>query len=325
MSGNKLNSLRIFPFLGTEDWIATMANGYGVNCTPSSTELDSCMIMSRQFGGIEIVQVRVAWQTLTPLSTARTRDDSDYLYYKMIKRGTLDIRFDNRETRLGAGSLLIVDPFQPFHESFTEPTELMLLRIPRRALRERAIRDSIAGFHVPNASVPDVIAVREYLSFIERHLDSVSGEFAEQIVNFCLDSMEIPLRNIASTSKQRRMTANKAVVKKTMLRLIGDPEIGVQRIAQELKISPSQLTRIFKDESTTPMRYFWGLRVHRAAQMIKDTLIRQLSMKEVSFRCGFVSESHFSRLFKKQYNMSPTKYRDILLERLGQKSVNDPE
>ncbi len=57
----------------------------------------------------------------------------------------------------------------------------------------------------------------------------------------------------------------------------------------------------------SPGRYIRGRRLEKAAQLLRKTDLR---VSDVAFDCGFQDLAHFSRLFSKEYGLSPTKFRE---------------
>ncbi|MGM0837304.1 MAG: helix-turn-helix transcriptional regulator [Bacillota bacterium] len=88
---------------------------------------------------------------------------------------------------------------------------------------------------------------------------------------------------------------------------IADP----QSIDNLLTLSPLSRTALFqlfkKHLGKTPMEYIKSVRLHEA---YKSILVSSKSISEISEQCGFVSENHFSREFKKKYDKSPLQVRN---------------
>ncbi|MGG4488234.1 bifunctional transcriptional activator/DNA repair enzyme AdaA [Metabacillus idriensis] len=84
-------------------------------------------------------------------------------------------------------------------------------------------------------------------------------------------------------------------------------EITLGKLAEKLYISPFHLQRIFKDATnTSPSQYLLEKRVQRAEQLIRET---ELPIQEIASAAGFKNAAHFSAVFKKKTNLSPTEYR----------------
>ncbi len=88
-------------------------------------------------------------------------------------------------------------------------------------------------------------------------------------------------------------------------------EITIDRLTKELALNHSTLTNLFKAElGTTPIDYVWTHRVRVAMRHLKFT---NLTLKEVSGRCGFKTVQHFCRKFKDEVGCTPLSYRESTL------------
>ena len=84
--------------------------------------------------------------------------------------------------------------------------------------------------------------------------------------------------------------------------------ISIDELCKNVHMSKYHFCRKFKSYTNqTVMEYILGTRLIAAAHLIVAT---DLSIGEISERCGMCSISYFSRVFKKQYGMSPLKYRN---------------
>lgn len=86
-----------------------------------------------------------------------------------------------------------------------------------------------------------------------------------------------------------------------------DEEITIDRLSEIAAMSESSLMRAFrKVTGKSPIDYVVGLRVTKAAELLRNT---DLTVTEVSFRCGFNDSNYFSRQFRKVMATSPRGYR----------------
>ncbi|MGD9660386.1 MAG: helix-turn-helix domain-containing protein [Porticoccaceae bacterium] len=84
-------------------------------------------------------------------------------------------------------------------------------------------------------------------------------------------------------------------------------KLNVEDIARELRVSPSYLTRKFKEEvGTTPHHFLLMSRIKRARKLLAATDVDIVTIAE---EAGFSDQSHLTRHFSKQVGMSPLKYR----------------
>ncbi len=74
-------------------------------------------------------------------------------------------------------------------------------------------------------------------------------------------------------------------------------------LARSVGLSSRQLERLFRDKlGSTPRRYYLGLRLRHARQMLLQT---DFSVLGVALACGFVSASHFSKCYREYFDKTP--------------------
>lgn len=79
-------------------------------------------------------------------------------------------------------------------------------------------------------------------------------------------------------------------------------------ISKILRCSRASLDRAFNEQGTSVMLVIKSVRLTAAREMLEDN--RNLRIEQISWLCGFVSHSLFSKLFREKYNVSPKTWRD---------------
>jgi len=106
---------------------------------------------------------------------------------------------------------------------------------------------------------------------------------------------------------QRYNTNNKYLLRalEAMENHIADPlELG--QLAALSGLGERHLSRLFQLHfNSSAVNYYRKMRLEKAQQMLKQS---GLSVLEVALATGFASGSHFSRLFKQYYGLSPRQY-----------------
>lgn len=89
--------------------------------------------------------------------------------------------------------------------------------------------------------------------------------------------------------------------------VLSDPQLRIEDIARHVGVSERYLRRVFQTTmKLSPMVYLNRQRVNHAIELLKNT---SLSLKEISFECGFISPQQFTRTFKRLVNMRPSEFR----------------
>ncbi len=82
---------------------------------------------------------------------------------------------------------------------------------------------------------------------------------------------------------------------------------SIQSIANQLTLSQRTLELLsHKHIGVSPSTYYLRLRLQAARRLVLDS---NATMSDIAVRCGFNSQSAFSRAFKSRYNQSPSELR----------------
>jgi len=85
-------------------------------------------------------------------------------------------------------------------------------------------------------------------------------------------------------------------------------QIDLEEIAQYAGIAKHYMVKLFRTHlNETPVRFLWNLRIQKGAELLRSS---GLNVSEVADATGFQSPFHFSRLFKKNYSLSPREFRE---------------
>ena len=84
--------------------------------------------------------------------------------------------------------------------------------------------------------------------------------------------------------------------------------VTLQQAASHFHYVPAYLSRfIQRHTGKTFLEFLNGIRLERAAEMLRNTT---LPIRQISHMVGYSDRSSFDRSFKRQYHMTPRKYRD---------------
>lgn len=84
-------------------------------------------------------------------------------------------------------------------------------------------------------------------------------------------------------------------------------KLTLDSIAKEFGTNRTSLNNLFKKETNmSAIAYIIDLRLRIAATMLSDT---DLPVSEIAERTGYSDVTHFERLFKKKYNVTPATFR----------------
>jgi len=86
-------------------------------------------------------------------------------------------------------------------------------------------------------------------------------------------------------------------------------KISLDRIAENMYLSPFYISKIFKSETgDTPIRHLINIRLEKARELLESE--SDSSVQEIACRVGYEDAYHFSKLFKKRYGVAPSQVRN---------------
>lgn len=86
-------------------------------------------------------------------------------------------------------------------------------------------------------------------------------------------------------------------------------QISLENVAEASNVSPSYLSKLFKEEMDMGFTEFLTqVRLEAAQKFLEES---SLSIKEIAIEVGYPDEKYFSKLFKKITGMKPSEYRKI--------------
>ena len=116
-------------------------------------------------------------------------------------------------------------------------------------------------------------------------------------------SHEDKLNDIEVSSDDERLMER---VMKVMNANIGDPNLTVEMLANNVGLSRVHLHRKLKElTNQSPRDFIRNTRLQMAAKLLAE---KRLCIAEIAYATGFKNPNNFSTAFKELYGISPTEY-----------------
>lgn len=89
----------------------------------------------------------------------------------------------------------------------------------------------------------------------------------------------------------------------SFIRLNYPSDITMTRVAEQAGIGERHLRNLFtRHLNLSPLDYLNQIRINKSIELLRNS---EMSIKEISFQCGFKSPQYFSRVFKQQTGITP--------------------
>jgi AraC family transcriptional regulator len=136
-------------------------------------------------------------------------------------------------------------------------------------------------------------------------LDSVEQALAVALVNgYALRDRPVQThRGGLGSARLRRVTE--------LVHARIEDDLTLDEMAESAGLSTAHFSRMFrKSTGESPHRFVLRHRVERAKEMLRTAEVRIL---DVAVGCGFKTQQHFARVFRRMFGVAPTEYRQEFL------------
>lgn len=165
------------------------------------------------------------------------------------------------------------------------------------------------NFHFTNDTAIHQIIHRLLFLFTENHPSKdVFADFMLQ--ELIIRILQAETRKVYEEKSTELSSDNRIAFIVKYIREHLHESLTVDSLSGKLHMSESNFYRVFKNEmGISPIDYINSERLKLACSLLNDS---NKQIKEISSACGFNSESYFTRLFKRVYNMTPGQYQKKL-------------
>jgi AraC-like DNA-binding protein len=193
---------------------------------------------------------------------------------------------------------------KPAHQTWLVlPAETLRTICPGLALAEPGVVDC-AGLHVQ--------LLKAVADLLQEEADTHRRQAGQHIANAVAHLLAAAVTAQArpdAPARTRLAAFHLSRIKQFVLANLHDPELTVRKVSDRLKISPSHIHRVFQGEHQTFGEWLWQQRLAACREALERSSGARLSVSEIAFNHGFSNPSHFSRVFKARFGMSPSEAR----------------
>jgi AraC family transcriptional activator of tynA and feaB len=266
-------------------------------------------------GSCSIIRLRSKTRLSFRRSWYHIREDAtDVAVLWFVKRGRLCVSHQAGYSVAKAGDFVITKSMAPFFiECQTDEEsvhEVLHVIIPTHVLRRFIPQEIRVGFLVPAVGREFTIA-EHILTDIFEDTGELAETTAQMLVDSALSVLSDAIKGRDTSGPVRQTVSDKRL--QDVLRFIeihlSDSKLSIATVAKGCGISPRYLSFLLKLHGTPFSTLVWEKRLKMASGWLSQSKPSDISISEIAYRVGFKSPAHFSRMFKRVYNMSPCEYR----------------
>ncbi|NXY96429.1 helix-turn-helix domain-containing protein [Streptomyces sp. BR123] len=243
------------------------------------------------------------------------RHDPQAFHVLHMRRGRATLGIGGRQTRIGAGRLVLVDSSGTYSGRFDDPAGVhscVIVQLPRAALP------------LPPSTLHRLHGVPVTLGTgmggaLARWLADITGrcdEFARTDIPCLADTTASLVASVLGAAAgsvevldpEDRRRALRTQIRQFIRRHLADP-LTPESIAAAHRLSRRSLYALFEEDGQTVAAWIRQERLERCRRDLADPRLAGRPIHCIAARWGFPDKAHFSRLFRSVYGAPPRDFR----------------
>lgn len=241
----------------------------------------------------------------------------DFLELSIVLDGSVDYFIGDTKTRINAKSLLLFNPGVYHHESYDagmSSTQLhigfrnfTLQGVPRDTFPFKSSIIKLNDFEASFFEVCQTILVEKSKAY--PGYDLMLKALVMKLIIFILrdsasDHLETNALKLSYEAQEKQLIVDRII---DFLEDHHTEEVSLSTLSQTLYISPTYISRVFKEETgDSPINYLIKIRLERAKALLESDV--NITVKEAASQVGYSDAYYFSKLFKKYYGKAPSTF-----------------
>ena len=243
---------------------------------------------------VTLARVRATSHAIERSAGAIADDPCESIAVYLMLRGESSFAQQGGAHTLRPGQAVICETDRPFARDFAYGLDELVVKVPCDAIEVQSRYPVITSFGVDDHGDQYAAALAKLTARATRAVQPVAAD--ERTV--------MDLVTVLTVGPQAaRPAAYRAAAKAFIEERLTDPGLGADQVAATIGISERQLSRVFAADETSVPRYVLSRRLELARAMLAAGQPGQgsVSVAEIATRCGFVSTTYFSHVFRKQF------------------------
>jgi AraC-like DNA-binding protein len=266
-------------------------------------------VRAYQLGDLYLGKVDFDGQRFLRKKHRAATDGLDHYLVQLYATGGLVGTAEDREVVLRAGDVQILDLGRS-NATETKASSTIAIMVPRQMLREALPTAGDLHGLVLRGSEGMGALLADYMRLLLARADAITPSDAPLIAQATTKMIAACFQGAAETWARAQTPLEEVMLVRIQHHIaasLDSPELYPEALCRAFRISRTQLYRLFEPLGGVAA-YIQEQRLMRAYRELSDPT-RGRRIKEIAFGWGFSSEAHFSRAFRRAFDMSPSEAR----------------
>jgi len=296
-------------------WRAAIGDAHVKWDIPRATpERFPARICLHEVNGVRLTDCTTSGRVSGTRRAAHIAQDSEaYLNVVMIEKGSAVLRSEgDRELALTEGMFTLRDTTRPmsfathggsegFHQrSLLVPAAQLLRRIPR-------VRDLAGGPIDGRRGLGGLFT--DHFRLLLSHLNELPASSRQSVLETTLDLLALCLSQQPTLPAPRLRKLVLDQLQRHIEAHLTDPSLGVTALARRFQMTERNIHKVFEETGETVCAHIRARRLAMCRRDIEGTTLANRPISEIAHHWGFEDPSHFSKVFRAAYGMTPSELR----------------
>jgi len=236
--------------------------------------------------------------------------ENDFLLSLQLHNHSRLIQNSNTAT-LQRMDFAVYSSTDPYQLSLSQDFSQIVLQFPKSKLLSRLPNaEMLTGVRIDGTQPLSALVARNIVE-LTNMMDSQSASAQVLMQESLLDMIAMALAANTNSRVDVSMPEQQILLRaRTFVQTnLGDDTLNRERVAKAVGVSIRRLNELFAKENSSISSFIRASRLEQVATDLIDPRFKTQTISELASKWGFGSFQHFSKLFRRNYGMSPKEFR----------------
>jgi AraC-like DNA-binding protein len=297
-----------------DEWRDVLSQAFGpIEVNRHSEDNFTGSVQTYRRAQLQFNEIHYRGQTLERTASNIAKFDQEYLTFGRTIAGPLHVKQNGQEFSVESGCLILMNQSLPYTAASETGYHAHSISIPRNLLLQRT--PNLRPFYKLQIDdgTPRTALLTSFAKYVEEGIACWSETETIFLREQLLDLIVLLMINDKGNQSSASETSVKAAHRERAIAYIKhnhcDPKLDPASIASACGISVNYLHKLFQSENLQIESFIYAQRLETCKNLLIDPLHKEKTLQQIAYKTGFSHPSHFSRLFKDKFGMSPSDYR----------------
>jgi AraC-like DNA-binding protein len=269
-------------------------------------------IVTGAFGTVQLAEIQAGPHAVERTELLVSRATATPLHLTCVLDGEVRVSQDGNTALAREGNLFSYDSSRPFTLSMRQPIHMVSVKFDHHLVDLRAGLEHPLRAATWCGSKGASVLLADLLRSAASHMTELDPAVANQLGSSVASLVGAVCSEKLGGADQEPVMMRQALLHriKTFARArLGNPDLTPRHLASSHNISLRYLQLLFQSEDTSPALWIRNERLRRCKDDLSDPRTAHLTVANIAERWGLDSASHFSKLFRERYGVTPREWR----------------